>query len=425
MSKKSRQHRQINADVNGLELNSMAGNESTGSKVTQISNSSLASESNNWLIKMKRHWWAFGIIALLSLGTLGAGLKYLDEDAKRELAKREIATPLNPVRDESLLNAINPFLPAPLPVATPQLSKEYIYAGSRLLAVEDANANAAPPADLAIWRPSSGVWWVMGGTGSQQIGFAWGTSTDVPVPGDYDGDGKTDFSVFRPGNNTWYIMNSSTNALTALTFGTAGDKVAQADYDGDGRTDAAVVRASGVNAMWYVQGSSSGFYAAQFGLSTDVPAPADYDGDGRADIGVWRNSDKAFYSNNSNNNSFRASSVFAQTATDAPVSADYDGDGRADHAIRNANNWLILKSTTNTFDAIPWRLQADKAIQNDYDGDGRVDIAVFRAAESSPGAGDDGNWYIRQSSRLGQSDELRQERWGQANDIPVPALYRR
>jgi len=32
--------------------------------------------------------------------------------------------------------------------ATPQLSKEYIYAGSRMLAVEDANANAAPPADL-------------------------------------------------------------------------------------------------------------------------------------------------------------------------------------------------------------------------------------------------------------------------------------
>ena len=34
--------------------------------------------------------------------------------------------------------------PAPLPNATPSLSKEYIYAGSRLLAVEDANAGATP-----------------------------------------------------------------------------------------------------------------------------------------------------------------------------------------------------------------------------------------------------------------------------------------
>jgi len=48
----------------------------------------------------------------------------------------------------------------------PQLSREYLYAGSRLLAVEDANANAAPPADLAIWRPTSGEWWVMGSQGS-------------------------------------------------------------------------------------------------------------------------------------------------------------------------------------------------------------------------------------------------------------------
>src|SRR5438445_5246973 len=48
----------------------------------------------------------------------------------------------------------NPFA-APPPSPTPQLSKEYIYAGSRLLAVEDANANAAPPADLAVGRPST------------------------------------------------------------------------------------------------------------------------------------------------------------------------------------------------------------------------------------------------------------------------------
>jgi hypothetical protein len=45
---------------------------------------------------------------------------------------------------------------APMPSGTPQLSREYIYAaGSRLLAVEDANANAAKrvhPASVALTR---------------------------------------------------------------------------------------------------------------------------------------------------------------------------------------------------------------------------------------------------------------------------------
>ena len=300
-----------------------------------------------------------------------------------------------------------------------RLSKEYLYAGTRLLAVEDANANAAWPADLAVWRPSTGTWWVMGGAaGSQQATQAWGVQADKPVPGDYDGDGKTDFSVFRPSTGEWYVLQSSDNIWAAVfAWGTPTDVRVPADYDGDGRTDRAVWRPS--DGIWYIVRSSDSVNTYfSYGTNGDKPAAADYDGDGRADLAVWRPSEQKFYWISSATGNGSAYTMIQGGGE--PVSADYDGDGRADLAVRNGANWVIRQSTNGHTISIAWQQATDLAVQNDYDGDGKCDIAVWRPNDSPVGT--IGNWFIRQSASNGS---LRQVHWGTYGDIPVPAFYRR
>ncbi len=261
--------------------------------------------------------------------------------------------------------------------------------------------------DLAVFRPSNGVWYYIKSATDSFDYKQFGALTDKLVPADYDGDGKTDLAVYRGGN--WYRLKSSTNTFDGVAFGIALDVPAPADFDGDGKADVAVFRPA--DGIWHrLMSGNNSYTGVQFGGGGDVPMAADFDGDGKADVNVYRPSTGVWYRLNSQNGAFFAVQFGGQG--DKPLTADFDGDGKADVAVFRPSTgaWYRITSSNNSLGATFFGLSTDLPTPADYDGDGKTDVSVFRPS--------DGTWYRFNSG----SGAFAARQFGDAADVPVSSL---
>jgi peptidoglycan hydrolase-like protein with peptidoglycan-binding domain len=261
------------------------------------------------------------------------------------------------------------------------------YGTATVTAVKNLQARAKLPAtgamDAATWRVllrtvssppkipltvvlrtfdnQTGVW--VNHTGGK---VTFGAKDDVPVVGDYDGNGVTDLAVYRPSTSQWLVRNSP-----ATTWGQPGDVPVPGRYRAATATDLAVYRPS--TSTWYVEGDAP----VALGQSGDIPAPADYDGDGRTDLAVFTPSTGTWTVRG------KAPVVWG-TAGDVPVPADYNGDGKAELAVYRptTGKWYVQGRTTVT-----WGTTGDVPVPLQYDSGRTADIAVWRPRT--------GEWFVK------------------------------
>jgi hypothetical protein len=157
----------------------------------------------------------------------------------------------------------------------------------------------------------------------------FGQTGDLPIIGDWDGDGIDTFGVFRQngGQAQIFLTDEIENAPPVdhtLGFGTDGDLPIAGDWDADNLDEIGVSRPS-TGQFFLTNDVDVGNvdFTGFFGAIGDLPAAGDFDGDGKDSIAVFRPSTAQFVLSNDNIN-VAQTTTFGQTG-DKPVVGDWDG----------------------------------------------------------------------------------------------------
>jgi hypothetical protein len=238
----------------------------------------------------------------------------------------------------------------------------------------NVEALPSPPDLIGTWRPSTHSFY-LDATGSYRwdpcgIVVSFGYSTDLPLSGDWDGDGTDEIGIWRPGNRTFYLDGNGNYAWDpaadiSATFGLSTDKPVVGDWNGDGADDIGVWRPStrafyldfNGNFRW----DSGTDITATFGIGTDMPLSGDWDGDGSAEIGVWRPSARTFYLDVNGNYVWDSGADVSATfgsVDDRPLSGDWDDSGRDKIGVWRPSTGTFYLDTNGNY---AWDSPADSS----------------------------------------------------------------
>jgi murein DD-endopeptidase MepM/ murein hydrolase activator NlpD len=157
-----------------------------------------------------------------------------------------------------------------------------------------------------------------------------GTSSDQPVLGDWDGNGKANPGVRHPGSRTFKLKVG--RKVTEIRFGGRSDLAIVGDWDGDGHWDVGTRRAT--RNLFRLRAADGTVTKVRLGDIDDLPVTGDWDGDGDTDLGVYDSATATFTLRQVDDTGMEWLSQVALGAPGyLPVVGDWDANGVTDLGV--------------------------------------------------------------------------------------------
>jgi hypothetical protein len=161
-----------------------------------------------------------------------------------------------------------------------------------------------------------------------------GDASDLPVAGDWNGDGVDTIGVYRGSTGVYFLSDSNTTPSVSYTlvFGNPGDTPFAGKWTADMTHDGVGVYRNSNGILYQKKDLTTGFsdYFAVFGNPGDQGFGGDFDGNGFDSIGIYRSSNTTWYmTNNSTPSGITFSDIdfVLNIGTRKPVIGDWNGDG--------------------------------------------------------------------------------------------------
>jgi hypothetical protein len=187
-------------------------------------------------------------------------------------------------------------------------------------------------------------------SGDKTANFGVGDGKDIPVTGDWNGNGKTKIGVVR--GKTWSVDYNgngywdSSDKTATFGVGDGKDKPVTGDWNGNGKTKIGAVRGK----TWYVDYNGNGYWdssdkTATFGVGDgqDKPVTGDWNGNGKTNIGVVRGN-KWYVDYNGNgywDSGDKTATFGGGDGKDIPVTGDWSGNGKTNIGVVRGNKWYV------------------------------------------------------------------------------------